>query len=85
MVRVVKGPKFSMRFLRLQVALLKACVCNDRDSSVSALVGFFLENEALLILDNYIKIIQLYKIHLGLCITKMYTAYEKGKKKNVMS
>ena len=25
--------------------------------------------------------IQLYKIHPGLCITKMHTAYEKGKKK----
>ena len=38
---------------------------------------FFWKREALLILDNYIKMIQLYKIHPGLCITKMHTAYEK--------
>ena len=42
---------------------------------------FFLKREALLILDNYIKMIQLYKIHPGLCITKMHTTYEKGIKK----
>ena len=47
---------------------------------------FFWKKEALLILDNYIKMIQLYKIHSGLCITKMHTAYEKEtKKKNVMT
>ena len=33
-----------------------------------------------MILDNYIKMIQLYKIHPDLCITKMHTAYEKEKK-----
>ena len=42
---------------------------------------FFLEKKVLLILDNYIKMIQLYKIHPGLCITKMHTAYEKEIKK----
>ena len=42
---------------------------------------FFWKREVLLILDNYIKMIQLYKIHPGLCITKMHIAYEKGTKK----
>ena len=40
---------------------------------------FFWKREALLIVDNYIKI-QLYNIHPALCINKMHTAYEKGKK-----
>ena len=44
-------------------------------------VLFFWKREALLILDNYIKVIQLYKIHPGLCITKIHTAYEKETKK----
>ena len=43
-------------------------------------MAFFLKGEILLILDNYIKMIQLYKIHPDLCITKMHTAYEKEKK-----
>ena len=34
-----------------------------------------------MILDNYTKMIQLYKIYPDLCITKMHTAYEKNKKK----
>jgi len=42
---------------------------------------FFLEKGSLLILDNYIKVIQLYKIQPGLCITKMHTAYEKETKR----
>ena len=48
---------------------------------------FFLKRKVLLILDNYIKMIQLYKIHPGLCITKIHTAYEKKTKKreNVMT
>ena len=47
---------------------------------------FFLKREVLLVSDNYIKVIQLYKIHPGLCITKMHTAYEKRtKKKNTMT
>ena len=47
----------------------------------SLLYFFFWKREALLILDNYIKMIQLYKIHPSLCITKMHTAYEKETKK----
>ena len=42
---------------------------------------FFLKREVLLVLDNYIKVIQLYKIHPDLCITKMHTAFEKETKK----
>ena len=42
---------------------------------------FFWKREVLLILDNYIKMIQLYKICPSCCITKMHTAYEKGTKK----
>ena len=42
---------------------------------------FFWKKKVLLILDNYIKMIQLYKIHPGLCITKMHTNYEKETKK----
>ena len=42
---------------------------------------FFFKREILLILNNYIKIIQLYKIHSGLCITKIHIAYEKETKK----
>ena len=42
---------------------------------------FFWRREVLLILNNYIKIIQSYKIQPGLCITKMHTAYEKETKK----
>ena len=34
-----------------------------------------------MILDNYIKMIQLYKIHPSLCIIKIHTAYEKEKKR----
>ena len=34
-----------------------------------------------MILDNYIKMIQLYKIHPSLCITKIDTAYEKEKRR----
>ena len=85
MVRVVKGPKFSMRFLRLQVALLKACVCNDRDSSVQHRSDFFFwKRELLLILNNYIKMIQLCKIQSGFYITRMHTAKIKKQKENAM-
>ena len=35
-----------------------------------------------MISDNYIKMIQLYKIHPDLCITKMYTAYEKKRERH---
>ena len=46
----------------------------------------FGKREVLLILDNYIKMIQLYKIHPGLCITNMHIAYEKKTiKKNAMT
>ena len=67
------------RMWRSQFSLVSCGGSQRREEChlVLTLIFFFWKREALLILDNYIKMIQLYKIHPVLYITKMHIAYEK--------